>query len=316
MIPHYHHHLRKHRSLVPSLVSSTAATEKPAPHQTTEMQPELPSALDMPDVTESSYGGVGGVGGANNAHPGSSSTVPTATTTGPLKGTAAGGKWFEYTDIKAAPSIIKRRRSSKVLTLSEKLTAAVTATASLRLFAALLQGIILFSAWHLGSQPARSSWTLSWQQRAFDKAWMQLKNNQYRGNLGPAFKTWKTVTTTELIIALKQPQWAALAATAQQHPMSILCVVNIAFILPTYLFLIFSKSSSLNTGGLSVSSSSQSDPSSILWKIISMVAPALRSQISHALAIQKVLTSMIDCAVVAVVSLGVCQLTELLLAGG
>jgi hypothetical protein len=283
------------------------------------MQPEMPSTLNISDISESSYGGNGGATYSTNGHLATSSTVPAATTAGgPLKGTAAGGKWSEYADIKAAPISIKRKRRSKVLTLSEKLSAAVMATASLRLVAAILQGILLFLAWHLGSQPARGAWTLSWQQRAFDKAWKQLKNNQYRGNLGPALKTYKAVTTTKLITALKQPRWAAFAATAQQHPMSILCVVNIAFILPTYVFLLLSKTSSLGTSGCSISSSSSSrlDFSFILWKIISMVAPALQSQLAHALAVQKLLGSIIDCAVLAVVTLGGCQLTELLLAGG
>ncbi|KAH7624683.1 hypothetical protein Ndes2526B_g00046 [Nannochloris sp. 'desiccata'] len=299
--------------------AAEVAAAKPIPHTTREMQHAIPSTKSISDISESSFGGADGTNGgaihSTNGHLASSSTVPAAATTGPLKGTASGRKWSEYTDIKATPSIIRRKRSSKVLTVSEKLTTAVTATASLRLFAAILQGILLFSAWHLGSQSAPGSWTLSWQQRAFNKAWMQLKHSQYRGNLGPALKTFKAVTTTKLIIALKQPQWAALAATAQQHPMSILFVVNIALILPTYLFLIRSKSSSLTgiSGGGNVYFSSQSVSSFFLWKMVSMVAPALQTQLSHALAVQKVLASIIDCAVVVVVTLGVCQLAELLL---
>ena len=268
------------------------------------MQPAMPSTTSISDISEGSYGGNGAV-----APRSASGLLSSTTAAGPLKGTAAGGKWSEYTDIKAVPSIIKRRRT-RVLTLSEKLTVAVTATASVRLFAAILQVILLFSAWNLASKPAPGSWTLSWQQRAFNKAWLQLKNSGYRGNLGPALKTWKAVTTSKLIIALKQPQWAALAATAQQHPMSILFVVNLGFILPTYLILLLSKKSSLGGSG---GGALRNDRSSILWKIISMVAPALQSRLAHALALQRLLASVIDCAVVAVVTMGVCQLLEQLI---
>ncbi len=187
----------------------------------------------------------------------------------------------------------------------------MTATASLRLLAAILQGILLFSAWNLASQSAPGTWTLSWQQRAFNKAWLHLKTSGFKGNLGPAIKSWKTVTTTKLIIALKQPQWAALAAAAQHHPMSILFAVNIACILPTYIFLLLSKSSRLGSGnGGGSGSASSNDSSLLLWKLVSMVAPALQSQLAHSLAIQKLLASIIDCAVVTVVTLGVCQLTQ------
>lgn len=289
-----------------SITEATGA--EPAPSTTaSEMHPAMPSTSSISDISESSYGGGGNNGGRLNGHLASSS-VPTPQA-GPLKGTAAGGKWSEYTDIKAAPSIIQKRRRRRVLSLSEKLNVALTATAWVRLFAAIIQGVLLFSAWHLASASAPSSWAHSWQQRAFNKAWIHLKRSGYRGNLGPAFKAWKTVTTTKLILTLKQPQWAAFAATAQQHPMAILFAVNIAFILPTFLFLFFSKSSSL--GGRSGSGAQDSSSSSfVLWKIVSLVAPALQSQLSYALAVQRLLSSIIDCAVVAVVTMGVCQLAE------
>jgi hypothetical protein len=274
----------------------------------------MPSTTCIPDISERNItNGGGGNGGLNHYNNGTRAPTPVSTTAAAaLKGTAAGGKWSDYADIKAAPSIIKRRRT-RVLTLTEKLTAAVTATANVRLFFAILQGILLFSAWNLASQSAPGSWTLSWQQRAFNKAFTQLKSSAYRGNLRPALKTYKAVTTSKFIIVLKQPQWAALAATAQHHPMSILFIVNLAFILPTYLFLVLSKNSSSLGNGRDASASSHGGSSFILWKVISMVAPALQSQVAHALAIKKLLSSIIDCAVVTVVTLGVCQLVEQLL---
>ena len=155
-----------HRSLLIKYYFLHAEAAPPS-SDTESMQPAFPSAGNLSDVSMSTdnlaataTARQGGDGATSSA----AAAVPTAQ--GPLKGTAAGGKWSEYASIKAVPSLYRKKRP---LNAAERLQAAIASTAWLRLLLAIVQGLLLFAAWNLAEYPVPGGWALSRQERTLRK---------------------------------------------------------------------------------------------------------------------------------------------------
>lgn len=237
-----------------------------------------------------------------------------AAVVGARRGAAAVGTWSDYAPgtssqpLKPQPALatmIKKKRSA---TAPERMDMAIRATTWIRLTLAILQGLLLFTAWTLSATQLPSVWTMSWQQRGLRKAMQQAEKKGWTLDTWvPVFKHARTVWISKAATALHQePEWANIAAAAQYRPMLMLATANAVVILAAYLaLLIFRVSSSKAPEAVS------SPP--MVWKVLTMFAPGIKERLAHVGAWQRVATSVVDSAVVMVLTLGCCELVPQML---
>ena len=255
--------------------------------------------------------------------------APTTTTPTPpipqqqAKGTAAGGdKWTEYTTTSSS-RLHTTSRPKRKLTASEQCDTAVAATTHPRLLVAFFLALFIFSTHHLASAPVPNQWILSLHERILFKSINQLYyRHRHHRHHSDSFlfiqKTLKsivseayTVATMRATLILRTNKYHVLSqctAITHHQPVIVLVTINACILFSYWVSNIWA------TGGCVVpshkyASTSTTNASQFIWKILSSLAPSLSHGVAVALSVQRMVSSVIDSVLTMILTLACAGIT-------